>query len=186
MRPDQTLISDEQKRRAHLKLTYRTSQILAKLDSAPEIPNKLYTGKGLVSIDRVLDLLTGDGIHFNQDCPLPTVATKIHKPVTQQPKDISLCDKFLRALPSPNDPHPSTSAALEHLPSKSVEYDRQSSDDLQPLPSTSVVLDDLQSHSGDKSDPQPQRVSQNQPVMMIRMSQPTAGCQSNDPLIATP
>ena len=41
-----TLSSDEQKRRAHLKLTYSTSQILAKLDSAPGIPNILYTGKG--------------------------------------------------------------------------------------------------------------------------------------------
>ena len=36
-----TLISDEQKRRTHLKLKYKTSQILAKLDSPPEIPNQV-------------------------------------------------------------------------------------------------------------------------------------------------
>ena len=99
-----------------------------------------------MSIDRVLDLLTGVGIHINQDCPLRTVETKRHKPVTQQPEDMSLCDKFLTALPSPNDPHPSTSAVFGTLQACGI----WSSDDFQPLPSTSVVRDDLQSQSGDK------------------------------------
>ena len=96
-----TLISDEQKRRTHLKLKYKTSQILAKLDSPPEIPNQVYTGKGLVSIDKVLEFTMNIGIHIDQDCPLPIVETKPHKPVTQQPIDMELLGQFLTKPTTP-------------------------------------------------------------------------------------
>ena len=68
---------------------------------------------------------------------------------------MELLDQFLRTLPPPYDPQPSTSAVSEPQPSTSVEPPTQSSVDLQPLLSTSVVPDDPQSSSGDESDPQP-------------------------------
>ena len=113
------------------------------------------------------------------------VETKTHKPVTQQPIDMEHFGQFLRTMPAPNDPQPSTSAVSERQPSASVEPPTQSSVDLQPLPSMSVVPDDPESSSGDESDPQPP-TSQNQPVMMMWMSQSTAGWQSNNPLIVAP
>ena len=85
-----TILTVDQRRRAHLQLTYKTSEIFGALEKLPVRQGECYTGEGLVAMGSVIDLLRRLGVNMHQDIGPPVVKTRARNstPVNQPQIDI--------------------------------------------------------------------------------------------------
>ena len=199
-----TILTGDQRRRAHLQLTYKTSEIFGALEQLPERQGECYTGEGLVAMGSVIDLLRRLGVNIHQDVGPPVVGTRAHKSVPNQPQidNAFLVNLIAAALQQPlsTEPDgqiPGTSVAPENPQSDmdepdtqaptSVEQPTENTDDndsdsdnesLKPLSSRIVERDNLHSSEMDDSDSQEpdDQISSDQSSIKVEVRTPLKRC----------
>ena len=170
-----TILTVDQRRRAHLQLTYKTSEIFGALEKLPARQGECYTGEGLVAMGSVIDLLRRLGVNMHQDMGPPVVGTRAHKsaPVNQPQIDNAFFANLMAAAlqqqlsTKPDGQIPGTSVAPENPQSDMNQSDTQAptrptentdndsdNESLKPLSSRIVEHDNPHSSEMDDSDSQ--------------------------------
>ena len=155
-----TILTVAQRRRAHLQLTYKTSEIFGALEKLPVRQGECYTGEGLVAMGSVIDLLRRLGVNMHQDIGPPVVETRVHNstPVNQPQIDIIAFFANLMAAAlqqqlttEPDGQIPGTSVAPENPQSDMDQPDTQAPTSVeQPTECTDDNDNDTSNHSSIK------------------------------------
>ena len=173
------ILTVDQRRRAHLQLTYKTSEIFGTLEQLPVRQGECYTGEGLVAMGSVIDLLRRLGVNMHQDIGPPVVGTRAHQsaPVNQPQIDNAFFANLMAAAlqqqlsTEPDGQIPGTSVAPENPQSDMDQPDTQAptsveqptentadndsdNESLKPLSSRIVERDNPHSSEMDDSDSQ--------------------------------